>query len=231
MKMKTLLSRAKVALALLAAGGVQAAAPHLPDDAALAGEAARQAPRSSSAIAKAERQAALLRQPVPDVGQPSPPPALDPAALAKRFETARPRDESALFILVSFSMPPESIERLAAQAGKAGATLVLRGMVDGSMKRTAEVAAEFVKKHPGAQFQIDPTLFKRFAVTRIPAFVLTARAGEDDSCAKDCDARDTFASVSGDVTLDYALDYLARRRDGRFSALAERRLKQLRGPL
>ena len=224
-------SRAKIALALLLAGVVRAAAPQLPDDAALAREAARQAPRASSALAKAERQAGLLNQKVPEVGPPSPPPALDPAALAKRFEAARPPDESALFILVSFSMPAESLERLAAQAGKAGATLVLRGMVDDSMKRTAEVAAEFVKSHPGAQFQIDPTLFRRFAVTRVPAFVLSARAGDDHACGKDCDARDTFASVSGDVTLDYALDYLARRRDRRFSALAERRLKQLRGPL
>jgi conjugal transfer pilus assembly protein TrbC len=231
MKTTTLLSRAKIMIALLLAGAAHAAAPQLPDDDALAREAAKQAPRSSSAIAKAGRQAGLLRQPVPDVGQPSPLPSLDPAALAKRFESARPQEESDLFILVSFSMPPESIERLAAQAGKAGATLVLRGMVDGSLKRTAEVAAEFVKKHSGAQFQIDPTLFKRFAVKQVPAFVLSARPEDDKTCGKDCDASNTFAGVSGDVTLDYALEYLARRRDGRFSAMAEHRLKLLRGPL
>jgi conjugal transfer pilus assembly protein TrbC len=230
MKPTSILSRTKVVIALLLACGAHAS-PQLPDEDAIARESGKQMPRSAAAISKADRQAKLLRQAVPDVGQPSALPSPDPAAIAKRYESVRSQEDSALFILISFSMPPESIDRLAAQTGKAGATLVLRGVVDGSLKRTAEVAAEFVKKYPGAQFQIDPTLFKRFAVKQVPAFVLTIRPEDSNTCGKGCDPRNTYASVSGDVTLDYALEYLAKQRDARFATLAERRLKRLRGPL
>lgn len=231
MKTSALLSPAKVAIFLLLASGARATPPQLPDAAALARESEKQAPQSAAAISKADRQAKQLRQSVPDVGPPSALPAPDPAAIARRYEAVPPQQDSALFILISFSMPAQSIDRLAAQAGKAGATLVLRGAIDGSLRRTAEVAAQFVKKYPGAQFQIDPTLFTRFAVSQVPAFVLSVRPEDSHTCGKDCDARNTYASVAGDVTLDYALDYLARQRDARFSALAERRLRQLRGPL
>lgn len=225
----TQLSRAKVTLALLGTATVAAAQSGLPDNAAIAREAAKLAPRSAAAISKAERQAKLLRQPVPDFSPPTGLPAVDPAAIAKRYEGLHPTDESGLFIMVSFSIPRESIERLAAQAGKANGTLVLRGLVDDSLTKTAEIAGDFIKRHPGSQFQIDPTLFNRFAVDQVPTFVISTQPPDASTCGKECDARNTFASVSGDVTLDYALEYLAKQRDGRFAALAERRLKLLRG--
>jgi len=229
MSYPTLLSRAKLTAILLAVAGAAAAQSPLPSDAAIARESGKQAPRSAAAITKAEQQSKLLRQPVPDVGTPGALPAPDPALIAKRYETGQVQQEPGLFILVSFSMPPESIERLAAQAAKAGGALVLRGVVDNSLKKTAEIAGEFIKRHPGAQFQVDPTLFRRFNVTQVPAFVLSAQAPESNTCGKACDPANTFVTVAGDVTLDYALEYIARQRDERFADLAERRLKRLRG--
>lgn len=232
MTYSTLLSRAKVALTLLTVSTLAAAQANLPNNEAIAREAAKQAPRSAAAISKADQQSKLLRQPVPDVSAPAALPAIDPASIAKRYENLRPAEDSALFVMVSFSMPPESIERLAAQANKAGATLVLRGMVDDSLTKTATVVAGFVKRHPGAQFQIDPTVFKRFAVDQVPTFVLANQTTESGACSgKACNPRNSFASVSGDVTLDYALEHLAKQRNERFSQLAERRLKLLRGGL
>ncbi|NHZ99052.1 type-F conjugative transfer system pilin assembly protein TrbC [Massilia sp. CCM 8734] len=228
MNSPTLLSRAKVTIVLLAAASLAAAQSSMPDNAAIARHAATQAPRSAAAISKAEQQSKKLRQPVPDVSAPTALPALDPASIAKRYEGMGPAEESGLFIMVSFSMPRESIERLASQANKAGATLVLRGMVDDSLKKTAETVADFLKRYPGAQFQIDPTVFKRFAVAQVPAFVISTRPPDTSTCGKECDPRNTFSSVAGDVTLDYALEYLAKQRDGRFAALAETRLKRLR---
>lgn len=223
-----LLSRAKVTIVLLAAASLAAAQSGMPDNAAIAREAAKQAPRSAAAISKADQQSKKLRPPVPDVAAPTALPALDPATIAKRYEGMGPAEDSGLFIMVSFSMPRESIERLASQANKAGATLVLRGMVDDSLKTTAETVADFLKRYPGAQFQIDPTVFKRFAIAQVPAFVISTQPPDTNTCGKECDPRNTFASVAGDVTLDYALDYLARQRNGRFAALAESRLKRLR---
>lgn len=230
MNVTPLLSRAKVTALLIATAAIAQAQPGMPDNAAIAREAAKQAPRTAAVISKAEQQSRKLRQPVPDVSPAAAFPALDPGAIAKRYEQmGAVAEESGLFILVSFSMPKESIERLAAQANKAGATLVLRGMVDDSLKKTAETVADFLKRFPGAQFQIDPTVFKRFAVAQVPAFVISTRLPDAKTCDKECDPRNTFASVAGDVTLDYALEYLAKQRDERFADLAERRLKRLRG--
>jgi conjugal transfer pilus assembly protein TrbC len=207
-----------------------ASSQQLPDDSAIAREAAKQAPRSSAAIDKAERQSRVLRQAVPDVSPPAPLPLPDPAAVAQRYEPLAP-SVPGLFVLVSLSMPSQSLERLASQAGRANATLVLRGVVDGSLKKTAELSAEVLRKHPGAQFQIDPTLFRRFGVTQVPAFVLSSRPGADKTCGNDCDANNSFARVSGDVSLDYALEHMAKQGDPRFAPLAESRLKMLRaGP-
>ncbi len=214
-------------LLLLAASAT--AQSTMPADSVIEREADRQAPRSAAAIEKAERQAKLLRQPMPIVDAPSSLPALDPAALASRFEGIHVQEQEGLFILVSFSMPPASIDRLADQAAKAGATLVLRGVIDDSLRKTMDAASEFIKRHPGVQFQIDPTLFRRFNVTQVPAFVLSVQPPDSASCGKACDPANSFASVAGDVTLDYALDFLARQGDGRIAGLAERRLKQLRG--
>lgn len=225
MRTKTQFSRAKALAAITTMVATLAGAQQLPDDDAIEHEAAKQAPRSAAAITKAEREAKLLRQVVPDTGSAVASP--DPADIAKRYEAA-PTSEPGLFVLVSLSMPASSLDRLAAQAAKARGTLVLRGVVDNSLKKTAELTAEVLRRHPGAQFQIDPTLFRRFGVEQVPAFVLSARREDDGTCGKDCDANSTFVRVAGDVSLDYALEYLSRQRDPRFSALAESRLRMLR---
>lgn len=223
------LSRAKVLPALMLAVAAHAAPPAMPDDGALNREAAKQLPKSALSIDKADRQSRSLHQPVPDVGNVAKPAMLDPAAIAKRYESIGKQDESALYVMVSFSMPPESIARLAEQASKAGATLVLRGVIDNSLKKTSERAAEFIKRYPSTQFQIDPTLYRRYAIKQVPAFVLARDNEEVKACTKGCDATNFFVSVAGDVSLDYALEYMSRQSGERFTPLAERRLKKMRG--
>lgn len=219
-------------MVLATAASTTAMAQQLPNDDVIAREATKQEARSASTIEKADRQSRQLRQAVPDVGAvaplPVPMPPPDPADIAKRYGAAQQPD-AALFVLVSLSMPPASLGRLAAQAGKAGATLVLRGVVDGSLTKTAEMTATVIRQHPGAQFQIDPTLFRRFSVDQVPTFVLAAPTAHGQTCGKDCDAQGTFVRISGDVTLDYALEHLARQANPRFARLAEQRLKQVRG--
>ncbi|KQQ44683.1 hypothetical protein ASF61_21380 [Duganella sp. Leaf126] len=219
-------------MVLITAAATTVMAQQLPNDDVIAREAIKQAARSASTIEKADRQSRQLRQAVPDVGAvgplPAPLPAPDPSDIAKRYGAAQ-QPQAALFVLVSLSMPPASLDRLAAQAGKAGATLVLRGVVDGSLTKTAEMTAAVIRQHPGAQFQIDPTLFRRFNVDQVPTFVLATPTARGQTCGKDCDAQGTFVRVSGDVTLDYALEHLARQANPRFARLAEQRLKQVRG--
>jgi conjugal transfer pilus assembly protein TrbC len=223
------LSPTKVLPAMLLISVAHAAPPPMPHDSVLNREVAKQLPKSATSIDKADRQSRSLHQPVPDVGNVAAPLMPDPAAIAERYESIGKNDESALYVMVSFSMPPESIARLAEQASKAGATLVLRGALDNSLKKTSERAAEFIKRYPGAQFQIDPTVFRRYAIKQVPAFVLARDNEEVKACTKGCDATAFFVSVAGDVSLDYALEYIARQGGERFAPLAERRLKKMRG--
>lgn len=227
MRSPNLLSRAKVAATtLIAAAALNASAQQLPlpSPSAIAKESAKQAPKSAAAISRADRQSQLLRQPVPDVASSAPLATPDPAQIARRFEPV-PRTEG-FFVLISLSMPAETVERLADQARKAGAPMVLRGVTDGSLKLTMEKTADIVRKHPGAEIQIDPTLFRRFSVNQVPAFVLSVRPSDNQTCGKDCDARNTFVMVAGDVSVDYALEHIAKQPDARFAKLARARLQR-----
>lgn len=226
-------NRSLVCITALLLGGtlLSAAGQEMPGDAAIKREFDKQSKRSAAAISQADRQSKLMRAPVPDVGKAPPVAAPDPASIAKRYETMGSIEDSSLFIMVSFSMPIESIDRLAEQSSKVGATMVLRGVLEGSLTKTAETVARIVKRHPKLQLQIDPTLYRRFGINQVPTFILTRGAFDSRTCGKECGTNDAFASVAGDVTLDYALDQLARQRRDPLSQLAERKLRKLRGSL
>ncbi len=100
--------------------------------------------------------------------QPIQPPApLDLAALARGFDAAvaatpgqglngGPR----LLVFVSFSMPERTWQRLLQQAERAQATLVLRGLVNGSLRQTVLRMQQLIGKRKVA-VQIDPQAFAR----------------------------------------------------------------------
>ena len=140
-------------------------------------------------------------------------PAGDISAIAERYKHAgliRPvkPDFPELLVLVSLSMPEGALHKLIDQSGRAGATLVFLGLKDDSMK----VMGEAVKKLMNGRkvdIAIHPPAFQQFSISQVPAFVLaTHEAGNvlEDGCAKP----GSFIKVSGDVSLDYALEYIER---------------------
>ncbi len=90
-------------------------------------------------------------------------------------------------IFVSASMPIESLKRLAYQAVQHGAILVIRGMVNGSMRETAKLVDQI--DHP---LEIDPKLFERFEVHKVPVFMIPHK--------------EAWHKVSGNVELNFALE-------------------------
>lgn len=148
--------------------------------------------------------------PAPATGQ-----AADIAAIASGYEAlARSRGISApsapqVLILVSFSMPSSSLVRLADQARLGGGVLVLNGLKDGSLTATARAVHQVFGKE-GAPLQVDPRPFSRYAVTAVPTFVLIGSDSKPQPCPDDACAATGFAKASGDVTLDYALEQIAR---------------------
>lgn len=134
---------------------------------------------------------------------------IDVAALAREFAAANPSfAQSRVVALVSLSMPPASLRRLARKARLADIPLVLRGLKGNSMKETVAALRE-LKAHPLATWQVDPRLFRALGVGAVPAVAVVAG--------------DAHLLVRGDVPLRYALAKLAAR-DSPLAAAAAKAL-------
>lgn len=140
-------------------------------------------------------------------------PAVDLADIAERYKTLghsvlqanQPPD---LLVMVSLSLPKASLQRIVDHAERAGATLVFRGLKDDSMVRMGEAIQSLIGSHQVSAV-IHPPAFQQFGVTQVPTMVIARReAGQvlNDGCSK----AESFVKVAGDVSLDYALEYIER---------------------
>ena len=180
----------------------------------------------------------IAREPVPPLPRIAPHlPAIDVGSIVRRYsENQQAFDggsttQPTLMIFVTLAMPEASLKLLATQAARAEATLVIRGLKDDSMKKTLAEVQRLIGESKVA-WQIDPPAFTRFSVHHAPTFVLMAADSDalptTASCSSGCSLEGSFVSVAGDVSLDYALEFIARTK----AALAgdvQRYLKRLRG--
>ena len=133
-----------------------------------------------------------------------------------------------LLVFVSLSMPQPTLQRLIDQAARAQASIVLRGFADGSLRTTVAQVQRLIGDRQVA-VQIDPQAFDRYAVTRVPTFVLVRDGARPVACAGgSCAPSEIFLRTSGDVSLDYALEYMQRSAPG-FGPAADIFLKRIRG--
>lgn len=125
-----------------------------------------------------------------------------------------PMGEGPLFtVFASLSMPQASLSRLIRDTAQAGGVVVFRGFPQNSTKAFAEGLKRVVTdERQEAHIAIDPRLFRAFAVTAAPTFVVTGRAYEL------CDGFDCTSMVpdhdrmTGNVTVEYALERFATSR-------------------
>lgn len=133
-----------------------------------------------------------------------------------------------LFVFVSLTMPRPTLQRLVDQSARAKASIVIRGLANGSLRDTVTLVQDLIGTRQVA-VQIDPQAFDRFAITRVPSFVLVRDGTRPVSCASgSCTPADSFLRATGDVSLDYALEHMQRSVPG-FSPAAELFLKRIRG--
>ncbi|MES9859959.1 MAG: type-F conjugative transfer system pilin assembly protein TrbC [Candidatus Thiodiazotropha sp. LLP2] len=137
-----------------------------------------------------------------------------------------------LYVFVSFSMPEITLKRLLTQTSQIEASLILRGLIDDDMGKTKTRIAQLLEAdengHTRIQggFAIDPTLFERFDIQQVPSFVLTdtpAPRCTDAGCEEV-----SFARLSGDTTLQYALQTMQREAPAMKSSATEL-LSRIRG--
>jgi len=178
----------------------------------------------------------IERQSVPGIPNIAPQrPAIDVEGIARRYSENRlafgtaGTTQPALRIFVTLAMPEASLKLVAAQAAKAQAPIVIRGLKNESLTVTLAAVQRIIGQTPVA-WQIDPPAFARYRVDRAPAFVLlrqgAASADDNSACKAGCERPEAFVSVAGDVSLAYALQFIARSRPA-FAAEAGRYLKRL----
>ena len=198
----------------------------LPSDAVLKQEMERVQRQRKDVFAPNNPATAIVSNNFPQIPAPTPS-GIDIQALARRYEQrvqARKTDD--LMIFVSFSMPAASLKRIVAQGRQVGASLVLNGFKNNSMKETTQ-AIQNLGEGSG-HVVVNPNAFIKYKIKSVPAIVLTQPNAGDQLDAEGCALPDTYAAVTGDVSLDYSLDTIARR-DARFSEVATRLAGQVRG--
>lgn len=118
------------------------------------------------------------------------------------------KDEKPVSILIfaSFSMPKESLEQWLHEASIVGAPVILRGFVGSSLKDTA-LAIQQLEGGKQHGMQIDPTLYQRFNIEKVPAVVeIQPDCLRDDACVD-------FNILYGNASLHYALDKFSKQAD------------------
>jgi conjugal transfer pilus assembly protein TrbC len=140
--------------------------------------------------------------------------APDIATLAEKYKamgrSALPKDRVPdLLMMVSLSIPGETLNRIVDQAERAGATLVFRGLKGESMTKMGEEVRKILGGR-NVSVAIHPPAFQQFSITRVPTVVI-ARSEAGAVLENGCSRTETFVKVAGDVSLDYALDYIERK--------------------
>lgn len=143
---------------------------------------------------------------------------IDLEALARGYASQSDATEAAqglssgpgLFVFVSLTMPRATLQRLIAQAERAQASVILRGFSNGSLRETVVQVQGLIGQRK-ISVQIDPQAFDRFAIVRVPSFVLVRDGTRPVSCAAgSCAPPEAFVRAAGDVSLDYALQHMQR---------------------
>lgn len=138
-----------------------------------------------------------------------------------------------LLVFVSFSMPRKSLRALLSQARQAGATVLLRGLVNNSFQDTKTAFADLAteasdgKAADIAGLSVDPKLFNLFRVTAVPVFVvMNTPLGPclEEGCHETQPAHDRIA---GNMTLPEALRLMVR--EGDFPERAQTALARFKG--
>jgi type-F conjugative transfer system pilin assembly protein TrbC len=131
-----------------------------------------------------------------------------------------------LLIMVSFSMPEDMLASYAKQAKEVGAILVMRGLVDGSLsKTTARVQSLNIG---GSSWEIDPPLYRKFKIAKVPSFVLVdeeAAAKMENDCAPDV----SYLRVDGDVSIRQALELMRMKGAEPLAKVAQEKLLLIEG--
>lgn len=113
---------------------------------------------------------------------------------------------------VSLGIPREGLLPMLQDAKRYNVPATLRGLVNNDMRRTAAAMFELAKEDKNVGVQIDPTLYKEYGITAVPAVVVTCPGN--------------FDVIRGSLPLKQALEEVAEKGD--CAATARRLLETAR---
>jgi type-F conjugative transfer system pilin assembly protein TrbC len=117
-------------------------------------------------------------------------------------------DQRFPIVLISLSMPKEQIKALIEEADNVGAAVAIKGFINNDYILTVKQLREIAGEAKAGGVLIDPTLFTRFNVQSVPAFILPVEPIKpcDDS---GCSTPKNIKAV-GSASLRYFLELIER---------------------
>lgn len=106
------------------------------------------------------------------------------------------------YLFASFGLNDTTLRQMLDYAKIYNGVIVLRGIEDNSFKTTAEHIQKLASEGEEVAIIIDPTLFKQYQVTQVPAYVLARQA--ECPVGMSCKAR--YDKITGNITPKYALE-------------------------
>lgn len=91
---------------------------------------------------------------------------------ARQADGGDERNFPALYF-VSLGLPDEGLLPMLGDAWRLGIPATIRGWLNNDLRKTAERMFELSKTDKNIGVQIDPTLFKQYGITAVPALVVT----------------------------------------------------------
>ncbi len=141
---------------------------------------------------------------------------------ASHAEQAIEENRMTPLVLVSLSMPEQTLKGLTIEAARLGGSIAFRGAKEDSVMKMRNEFARI-----GIEGQIDPSFFRRFNVDEVPTFIMPLepiKLCDSDNCPMS-----RHVKVSGLVSLETALEFISRNsQEADAKAIAEQWLDKLR---
>ena len=132
-----------------------------------------------------------------------------------------------VFIMLSFSMPEQSLRSAMVEANRFGLPILMRGFVKNDVLATqTAIQRVFKDDAQSVGFNIDPTMFTRFNVTSVPqVIVVNDDIGSCETQGCELDVPPPHDVVRGNIPIEAALRMIAEG-DGEASNAAKQTLSK-----
>ncbi|QNX28739.1 type-F conjugative transfer system pilin assembly protein TrbC (plasmid) [Acinetobacter seifertii] len=154
---------------------------------------------------------------------------IDVQKIAERYKKRVDEEKksvSGVIAFVSFSMPDASIKKIIADTLKVNGTVLFIGFKNNEFKETAkEIRRLDIRK---GNIQINPNAFKQYKIDVVPSIVLVKAKAEERIDEEGCVLPENYSKVTGDVSLEYALELMAKNETADLKNLANDYLNQAR---